>query len=320
VQGDTLADTLMLEDVLEGLALPQKEISPKYFYDTRGSKLFEEITRLEEYYPTRTELALLRRWTPEWVKRWRPAALVELGAGSARKSRVVLDAMTRAASGNLYVPVDVSGEFLHDTARRLREEYRDLRVEPEIADITLPLSLSVPLPEPAWFALLGSTLGNFDAAHAARLLRRIAGHLRPRDRFLVGVDLRPGPGKSVARLEAAYNDAHGVTAAFNRNVLNVLNRALGADFRPEAFLHRAFYHEAEGRIEMHLVACEPMEVRFASGHVVPIRAGETLRTEISCKYDAPSIEALFAEAGLRVSQWVEDEEGLFALILAKGEA
>ncbi len=305
----------MLTDVLEGLRMPQKELSPKYFYDSHGSELFERITELEEYYPTRTERALLERWATAWVEELRPRALVELGAGSAEKSRVVLTAMEEAGTGDLYVPVDVSSEFLHDTARNLREEYAGFRVEPEVADISVPFQLPAHLPHPAWIALLGSTIGNFPPAEATRLLRRVAVHMRPGDLFLMGVDLRPGPGKSVARLERAYNDANGVTAAFNMNVLRVLNHDLNAGFDLEGFEHRAFYAPAEHRIEMHLVARTPQEVRIGN-EIVSFEAGESVRTELSCKHDRGSIDKLFEAAGLSVVRWQEDDDGAFALILA----
>lgn len=309
--------TVMLEDVLEGLRMPQKELSPKYFYDTRGSELFEEITGLDAYYPTRAERALLERWMPVWVEELRPAALVELGAGSAAKSRVVLDAMKEHVTGNLFVPVDVSGEFLHDTAARLRAEYDGLRVAPEVADITAPLELSVEVPEPAWYALLGSTIGNFRREQAVRLLTRMGKRLRATDRFLMGADRRPGPHKPVERLELAYNDPEGVTAAFNLNVLRVLNRKLGTDFDPDAFVHRAVYDEEEGRIEMHLVATESQRVRFPGGGEVRLEEGETIRTELSHKYDRQTVEDLFRASGLQVDRWVEGERGYFALVLGR---
>ena len=305
----------MLRDVIEGLRMPQKELSPKYFYDAYGSELFERITELEEYYPTRTERALLERWIGQWVADSRPRALVELGAGSAEKSRVVLTAMEEAGTGNLYVPVDVSGEFLHETARRLRDEYAGFRVEPEVADISRPFELPDELPRPAWIALLGSTIGNFPPPEAVRLLRRVAAQLRPGDHFLMGVDLRPGPDKSVARLERAYNDTKGVTAEFNLNVLRVLNRELGADFDLGAFEHRAYYDAVEHRIEMHLVARVPQEVRIGED-VITLAASESIRTELSCKHDRASIDTLFDSAGLCVERWQQDEEGAFALVLA----
>jgi L-histidine N-alpha-methyltransferase len=309
------ARDVMLQDVLEGLRLPQKELSPKYFYDVVGSKLFERITELPEYYPTRTERALLAGNATDWVREHRPKTLVELGAGSADKSRILLTAMELGGTGNVYVPVDVSGEFLHQTARLLRREYDDLQVEPEVADISEPFSLPDDLPRPMWVALLGSTIGNFLPDGAVRLLRRASRHLGSGDRFLLGVDLRPGPGKSVERLELAYNDEAGVTAAFNLNVLDVLNRELGADFDPNDFEHRAFYALDQHRIEMHLVSQVAQEVRIGE-EVVVFAKGETVRTEVSCKHDRASVDALFAAAGLRVERWAEDARGRFALTLA----
>lgn len=307
----------MLTEVLEGLSRPQKELSPKYFYDARGSALFEEITALQEYYPTRIERAILERWMPTWVERFAPDALVELGAGSAAKSRIILDAMEARAGGSLFVPVDVSGEFLHETAERLREEYPRLSVAPAVADMAAPFDLPVTLPARAWFALLGSTIGNFDEGDAVELLRRVSGHMRHQDRFLMGADLRPGPTKSVARLELAYDDPAGVTAAFNLNVLRVLNRELGADFDLDAFHHLARWVETEGRIEMHLVADAPQLVTFAGGKEVRFAAGESVRTEISCKYDRRTMDALFREAGLVVDVWKEDARGFFAVVLGR---
>lgn len=308
---------VMLRDVLEGLSLPQKEISPKYFYDARGSELFEEITYLEEYYPTRTEHALLRRCMPSWVAEERPAALVELGAGSARKSRVLLDAMESEGTGNLYVPVDVSGAFLHETAARLRQEYEGFRVEPVVRDMTARLALERSLPRPAWFALLGGTIGNFEREKAVALLGRVVDEMRPGDGFLMGVDQRPGPGKSREELERAYNDDDGVTAAFNLNVLRVLNRELGADFDESAFRHRAFYAPEEHRIEMHLEAVEAQVVRLGPDHTVELAPGETIRTELSCKHDRDSVGRLFADAGLDPTRWAEDDRGRFALVLGE---
>lgn len=307
----------MLAEVLEGLQRPQKQIPPKYFYDTRGSRLFEEITRLEEYYPTRTERTLLQEQASTWVAEMRPAGLVELGAGSARKTRVLLDAMRDQGCGRLYVPVDVAADFLRETARALRGEYPGLSVVPAVADITAALTLPLTPPEPTWYAFLGSTLGNFEVEPSVRLLERVARRLRPADRFLIGVDLRPGPHKSVARLVAAYDDAQGVTAAFNVNVLDVLNRELGSDFDTTAFSHRATYREDKGRIEMHLLSRRPQFVRFPEGGLVAFREGESIRTEISCKYDRPTLEHLLGAAGLRVSRWAQDDEALFAVVLAE---
>lgn len=307
----------MLAEVRKGLARPRKELSPKFFYDTRGSELFEEITRLPEYYLTRVERGLLDEWVPGWVEGLRPATLVELGAGSAAKTRILLDAMRTRGDGAHFVPLDVSEDFLRETARSLREEYPDLTVTPAVADLTRPLDLSMPLERPVLFAFLGSTIGNFTPATAVGLLRQVRDTMEPGDAFLLGVDLRPGGGKSRGVLEAAYNDAGGVTAEFNLNVLRVLNRELGTDFDPAAFRHHAFYEPAKGRVEMHLVARSPQSVRLPGGGTVRFEEGESVRTEISCKYDRDAVDDLFGAAGLEVSEWREDDGGRYALVLGR---
>ena len=301
----------MLAEVAAGLSAPQKELSPKYFYDHRGSELFEEITRLPEYYQTRTERALLESWMPSLVRSLGTRSLVELGAGSAEKSRVILDAMRATGLAELYVPIDVSATFLSHTAARLRREYPGLLVEPAIADISEELNLPRWMPRPAMYAFLGGTIGNFYPPEAIRLLGRVRAAMQPGDRFLMGVDLR----KDVARIEAAYNDAQGVTAAFNRNMLRVLNHELGADFEPMAFEHRAFYEPETHRIEMHLVSTRSQEVNIPGIDPVRFAAGESLRTEISCKHDRGSVGGLFAVAGLRIESWQTDPEALFALVV-----
>ena len=309
------SDAAIRHEVLEGLRRPDKRISSKYHYDERGSELFEEITRLEEYYPTRTERALLERWMPEWVEELRPATLIELGAGNAEKSRIVLDAMVATGSGAAYVPVDVSQDFLSATALQLREDYPSLAIRPEVSDITGPLDLPDDLPTPTWMAFLGSTLGNFEPDGAVALLRRVAEQLRPTDHFLLGVDLRPGPNKPVKRIELAYDDALGVTAEFSLNVLKVINRETGSDFDVDGFRHRSFYNEADGRIETYLDALFAQTVTFPSGEEIQVGAGEAIRTEISSKYDRPTVDGLFEKAGLAVSRWIEDDLGLYALVL-----
>ncbi|HEX2091236.1 MAG TPA: L-histidine N(alpha)-methyltransferase [Longimicrobiaceae bacterium] len=303
----------ILAELREGLSRPQKELPPKYFYDVRGSELFEAITRLPEYYLTRTERALLERWMPAWMDALRPRSLVELGAGSAAKTRIVLDAMRAAGSAERYVPVDVSAEFLAGTAERLRAEYPGVEVVPAVADISAEFHLPRDLPRPTLHAFLGSTLGNFAPAEAVALLGHVRRAMAEGDRFLLGVDLRKEP----ARIEAAYNDAAGVTAEFNRNMLRVLNREAGADFDVDAYEHRAFYNRREHRIEMHLVASRPQAVTVPGVGTIRLYAGESIRTEISCKHDRASIAAMFSAAGLAVAEWETDPEGLYALVLAR---
>ncbi|HEX6434023.1 MAG TPA: L-histidine N(alpha)-methyltransferase [Gemmatimonadales bacterium] len=303
-------NTRMLAEVAAGLSAPQKELPPKYFYDLRGSELFEEITRLPEYYQTRTERALLEAWMPSLIPELGTRALIELGAGSAEKSRVILGAMRRNGTTGFYVPIDVSASFLTQTAGRLRHEYPGLTVEPIVADITEDFSAPQSLPRPALFAFLGGTIGNFYPPAAIRLLSRVRSAMSANDRFLMGVDLR----KDVRRIEAAYNDAQGVTAAFNRNMLLVLNDELGSDFDPESFRHLAFYESVNHRIEMHLVSAAEQDVRVPGIGLVHFAGGESIRTEISCKHDRASVAELFGAAGLRIESWRPDPEVLFALV------
>jgi L-histidine N-alpha-methyltransferase len=304
--------TELLRDVTRGLSRAQKELPPKYFYDRRGSELFDEITRLPEYYLTRTERALLDCWSTPLMTALRPAALVELGAGSADKTRLLLDAMVYAGHGELYVPIDVSAEFLEDSANRLRAEYPTLGIEPMVGDIAEPLALDPSLPQPALIAFLGSTIGNFDAHGARELLANVATAMRPGDSFLLGADLRKNP----AIIEAAYNDSQGVTAEFNLNVLRVLNRDLGADFDLTTFEHRAFYDRTLHRIEMHLVSTDDQTVHIPGVGAVSFAGGESIRTEISCKYDRASLTEMLGGAGMRIDRWISDAAASYALVVA----
>ncbi|HSU16846.1 L-histidine N(alpha)-methyltransferase [Longimicrobium sp.] len=305
----------MLAEIRDGLGRPQKELPPKYFYDERGSELFEEITRLPEYYLTRTEAALLRQWMPDWIWALQPKTLVELGAGSAEKTRIVLDAIRDAVGFAAYVPVDVSADFLESTAVRLSALYPTIDVVPVVADMTADFALPPELPHPVLHAFLGSTIGNFAPDEATALLARVRRRMHTGDAFLMGVDLRKDPRV----IEAAYNDAAGVTAEFNRNMLRVVNTLAGADFDPAAYDHRAFYNPVDHRIEMHLVARAPQTVAVPGAGEFAIAAGETIRTEISCKHDRASIEAMLRGAGMRLVRWETDEDGLYAILLAAVE-
>lgn len=304
------SEPALLRDARAGLARTPRRLPSKYFYDRRGSELFERITRLPEYYLTRAEWALLVAHGQALVDGVRPASLVELGAGSAAKTRCLLEAMLRRRPRGTYVPVDVSREFLAETASALTSDYGNLEVVPVVADITQPLELPRLLPAPALFALLGSTIGNFDTDEATVLLREIRAAMRPQDRLLIGFDLVKEP----LRLHAAYNDAEGITAAFNRNILAVLNRELGADFDPEAFAHVAFYDAGRRRIEMHLEATRPMRVHVPQVGDLTFRRGERIMTEISGKYTEESVRDLFDRSGLSLAQWLCD--GDFALAVA----
>jgi L-histidine N-alpha-methyltransferase len=302
----------MQRDVALGLSMPQKELPSKYFYDHRGSELFEAITELPEYYPTRTERAMLAAEMPALMRELRPASLVELGAGSAAKTRIILDAMREAGRARHYVPIDVSASFLGVAADRLRAEYPGLSVEPAIADFTERLPMGHELPHPAVIAFLGSTIGNFTPLEAVRVLRRVRAAMSPGDRFLLGADLQ----KDVGRLLAAYDDAAGVTALFNLNILRVINRELGADFNESRFTHRAAYDGETHRIEMHLVSSGAQIVHVPGTGDFQFGDGETVRTEISCKYTRPVIEHALCAAGMRLDRWFTDSAGDFALTVA----
>jgi L-histidine Nalpha-methyltransferase len=298
-------------EVDAGLARSPRELPPKFFYDERGSQLFERITRLPEYYPTRTERALLERCMPEWMRAAAPRTVVELGAGSGEKTRTVLAAVLAASSTAAYLPVDVSAEFLAGAAESIAEAFPSLEVVPVVADITDAFTLPEGLARPALHLFLGSTIGNFTPPEAAALLGRVRGRMEGADRFLLGVDLRKDP----ARIEAAYNDSAGVTAEFNLNMLRVVNRRAGTDFDLGAWEHSAFYDRAEHRIEMHLVARRAQTVTVPGGGRFAFAAGESIRTEISAKHDQGSVEAMFAAAGLRVERWETDADGAYALAL-----
>ncbi len=302
----------MLSEVRAGLAQSQKELSPKYFYDDRGSRLFEEITRLDEYYPTRTERDLLTRLMPDIIQTLGSVSLVELGAGSAEKSRIILNAMRDSGTLETCVPIDVSAEFLAESARRLRSEYPALRVIPAVADISDSFQLPS-FPHPALFAFLGSTLGNFEDEHAIALLKQVAAAMQPGDSFLIGADLV----KDRDVLEAAYNDDKGVTAEFNRNVLRVLNRELGSTFDVDSFRHQAFYNPILARIEMHLVACGRQVVELPGHGEILFRDGESIRTEISRKFTRKVLDEMFAKAGLLIDRWETDERGWYAIMVVR---
>jgi len=306
-----LAHRRALADIWEGLHRSQKELSPRFFYDRRGSELFEAITRLPEYYPSRTERGILARWMPELIPTLGCRTIIELGAGSGEKTRSILDATAPLAGERAYVPVDVSGAFLQQAAQRLSADYPGVFVKPVVADLTDRLRLPEPLPQPWLFVFLGGTIGNFSPPEAASLLAGVRSRLAPDDRLLLGVDLRKDP----AVIEAAYNDAQGITAAFNLNMLRALNHQYRTTFEVEAFRHWAFYHRELHRIEMHLVAMRATTVHVSGHGDVAIATDESVRTEISCKYDRPSVAALFGRSGLRLAEMEQDPDGLFALAL-----
>jgi L-histidine Nalpha-methyltransferase len=304
----------LANDVLDGLTRPFKEIPPKHFYDARGSELFERICNLPEYYPTRTEREILLGHADGIIRHTGAGELVELGSGSAEKARILLGAMARAGTLRRYVPLDVSESAVEAAAEELLQEFDELRIHAVIGDFERHLA-HVPPPEdtPRIIALLGGTIGNFPPGTRRRLLRQIGALLGPRDRLLLGTDLIKDP----AIIEAAYDDADGITADFNRNVLHVINRELDADFAPEAFEHIAFFDRRHEWVEMRLRARRPCTVLVARLALrVDFAAGEELRTEISAKFTRARAEADFQAAGLELDHWYTDPDELFALSLA----
>jgi L-histidine N-alpha-methyltransferase len=303
-------------DVRRGLTARPKWLPPKYFYDDRGSRLFDAICTLPEYYPTRTEHALLTEIADAVIAATRPAQLVELGSGASRKTRLLLDALTRVQRAPTYVPIDVSESTLRHSAAGLRIAYPELRVHAIVADY----DRGVPRlsgAAPRLVAFLGSTIGNFEPPDDVNFLRRLGRQMSRGDHFLIGVDLV----KSVERLHAAYNDAAGVTAEFNRNVLLVLNRELQADFDPARFEHVAFYNAARSRIEMHLRARAAHAVRIAALDLsIAFLAGETIHTESSRKFTRATATAMLGAAGFRLERWYASPNAAFALALAAVEA
>lgn len=300
-------------DVLDGLTRPFKEIPPKHFYDTEGSRLFEAITKVPEYYPTRTERAILESDSGHIVELTGMSELVELGSGVPTKTLLLLDAMREAGTLDRYMPFDVSEVVLRESAEMLVERYPGVRVFGVVGDFERHLDALPPAEGPRVIAFLGGTIGNFPPGSRRRFLRGLARALRPEDALLLGTDLVKDP----AVLEAAYNDSLGITAAFNRNMLAVINRELDADFDLDAFEHVAFYDREQQWIEMRLRALKPMVVHVRKLNLdVHFANREELRTEISAKFTHDRLEADLAAAGLQLREFLTDPEGLFALSVA----
>jgi L-histidine N-alpha-methyltransferase len=299
-------------DARAGLSATPKVLPPKWFYDERGSELFEKITRLDEYYPTRAERSILRAVAGEIAAATRAQTLVELGAGAADKTRLLLDALHEEGTLASFVGVDVSEAALIEATRRVAGEYPALSVTAVVSDFEEHLGL----PERAGSRLvvfLGGTIGNLVPAQRAEFLASLRSRLRPGDAFLLGTDLVKDP----AVLVAAYDDAAGVTAAFNKNILSVLNAALGADFDPSAFDHVAVWDTGHEWIEMRLRSLEEQTVTVpAIDLVVPFAEGEEMRTEVSAKFRRGGVAAELAAAGFTMTHWWTDDKGRFGLSLS----
>jgi L-histidine N-alpha-methyltransferase len=300
------------EDVRAGLTATTKRLPPKYFYDARGSELFEQITRLPEYYPTRAERSILTTRAGEVADQTKARSLVELGSGSSEKTHLLLRALRDVGSLATYVPVDVSADAIERALPGLVAEYPGLDVHGVVADFERHLE-HLPTDGPRLVAFLGGTIGNFEPAQRARFLSAVGDTLRPGDALLLGTDLVKDP----RRLVQAYDDAAGVTAAFNRNVLEVVDRELGATFDPDAFEHVAVWDAENEWIEMRLRSTRQQRVDVSALSLqVDFAEGEELRTEISAKFRHDKVAAELSAAGLRLDQWWTDDAGDYALSLA----
>ncbi|GAC1326852.1 MAG: L-histidine N(alpha)-methyltransferase [Thermoleophilaceae bacterium] len=310
LDGETLST--LAEDVRAGLTRSEKELSPKYLYDTRGSELFDQITALPEYYPTRCERMILNRRAPAIAKMTGARELVELGSGTASKTRALLYALAGGGALDRYVPFDCSQAVVERCAEELGELYPELVVEGVVGDFERHLG-HVPDGDRRLIALLGGTLGNFHPPERRRFLSDVRDTMGERDWFLLGTDLV----KDVALLEAAYNDSQGVTAEFNRNILHVINRELGGDFDPSAFEHSAVFDPDASWIEMRLAARSEQRVRIPGADLeLTIASGERIRTEISTKFTLEALSRELTAAGMALEAFFTDPAGLFGLTLA----
>jgi L-histidine N-alpha-methyltransferase len=302
------------EDARRGLTAHPKDIPPKWFYDDRGSQLFDEITRLPEYYPTRRERVILDARAQQIALETNADTLVELGSGTSEKTRLLLDGMRDASTLRRFVPFDVSKRTLHDAAAAIEKDYPGIDVQPVVGDFTLDLD-RIPQGGRRLVVFLGGTIGNLLPDARATFLRDVATMLGPDDSFLLGTDLV----KDVDRLVAAYDDARGVTAEFNKNVLRVMNRELDADFDVDAFEHVAAFDTEQEWIEMRLRSIRPQTAHVRALDLdVDFTAGEEMRTEVSAKFTRARVERELRAAGMHLVEWWTDPDADFALTLAKG--
>lgn len=301
----------LADDVRKGLGADAKSLPSKYFYDARGSELFEDITRLPEYYLTRAETMILERHAEDIVGSIRPNELVELGSGYSVKTKLLIDAMRATGSGTRYVPIDISEEALSEAARALCNYYPWLAIDGLVGDFFTDLG-DVPRNGRRLVTFLGSTIGNFPTDVRIRFLRAVATMMRPGDGFLLGIDLV----KDIDTMLAAYDDSAGVTEAFNKNILHVVNRQLDADFAVDDFEYSAEWDHESECVSMGLVATRDMVVSIRSLDMeVEFRAGELLHNEVSCKFRRETISEQLAAAGLRISRWWTDPQDRFAMAM-----
>jgi L-histidine N-alpha-methyltransferase len=299
--------------VWSALLAPLPAINPKYFYDDTGSALFEEITDLDEYYQMRAELALLETIADDIVDRAQPHEMVELGSGAGRKVHLLLDAIQQRDLLTGCTLFDINGSFLVESATRLSSDYPEILVQGVLGDFTRDLD-SIGVGQRRLFVFFGGTIGNIEPRSMPGFLQMVRRAMAADDRFLVGLDLVKDPH----RLEAAYNDAAGVTARFNRNMLRVLNARFGTNFDPDSFEHRAFWDAEHEWIEMRLRSTQTQSVEMPGDErVLRLARGAEIRTEISCKYTLQSFSAILSEPGLELDRWWRDPNGDFALALVK---
>lgn len=304
----------LADDVKDGLLSTPKELPPKYFYDERGSRLFDQICDTDEYYPTRTEEKLLCDFSQDVIEVTKPERIVELGSGISRKTVHLLNACEANDCSPTYQPVDICQEIIEVAGDRLQSRFPWLDIEGVVADYVGDLDRLSSHEEDRLFVFLGGTLGNFDEVQATHFLNSLRSMFSEGDALLIGVDRV----KNTELLNAAYNDKHGYTAEFNLNVLNVLNRELNGNFDLSRFRHEAWFNEEMSRIEMHLRSTEPHEVVIGDlGVTIPFDKDETIMTEISRKFTPTSFERLLNKAGFRVSSHYEPVNGYFSLFLAK---
>jgi dimethylhistidine N-methyltransferase len=309
VRTSSISNHVLHGEAVEGLLRQPKGLSPKWFYDSLGSQIFEEITQLVEYYPSRTERAILKDCLPQ-ISAHVPsgAALVELGSGASVKTRLLLDGLTQLSA---YVPIDISAEFLHDTAADLSTGYPNLAVMPVVADFMHPITLPDLEGRPVAGFFPGSTIGNLSPDAARDLLMRL-GDWPNHNTLILGVDLTKDP----KTLVAAYDDAKGVTGRFNLNLLTRLNREAGAEFDLDTFRHKAIWNTTASRIEMHLESLQDQTVRLGDESVAFIK-GETIHTENSYKFSVASLSELAAQAGWCLSEVLTDKNTLFAITILR---
>lgn len=301
-------------EVEQGLTSSPRSLPPKLFYDQRGSELFEEITRLPEYYLTRTELAILREHAREiFAEAGQGLTIVELGAGTAAKTTILLEALCAMQLRVDYFPVDISRSALADARARIEAEYSLVHVRPVIADFSEGFGFLRNMPGPKLVLYLGSSIGNFDQDEAVSMLQQVREQLSEGDSLLLGTDMV----KDVSVLLPAYDDAHGITAEFNRNILHRLNHELGGDFDPDSFAHVALWNPEYSRVEMHLESTKAQIACLRSLNLpVSFKAGERIHTENSYKYTLPTIENMLSRAGLLLHRTWTDPKKWFALHLA----